>query len=352
MKRQDHPLYIEDLELVSVSGIDWSLLDGATIGVSGATGMIGTVLIDALVHAIRTKGLSIHIVALGRDKEKAQQRLPYFYEPFFTFEEYDVSVPGMQPTTTADIVIHLASTTHPRAYATQPISTIASNVTGLQNLLEWQLASNPGGRFCFASSVEVYGENRGDVERFDEKYCGYINCNTLRAGYPEAKRLGEALCQAYASERGSKVFLPRLTRVYGPTLLSSDTKALSQFLHKAVNGEDVVLKSEGAQQYSYLYAADAVCGLLWVLTRGQSGVAYNVADERSDVSLRELASFIAQIGGGKVVFELPDEVERAGYSTATKAMLDGSLLQSIGWEAVYGIEDGLKRTIHMMKDLG
>lgn len=82
------------------------------------------------------------------------------------------------------------------------------------------------------SSVEIYGQNRGDIDYFDEKYSGYIDCNTLRAGYPESKRLSEALCQAYISEKGIDYVAARLPRTYGPTMLMSDTKALSQFIKK------------------------------------------------------------------------------------------------------------------------
>ena len=347
--RLAHPQYVEDLDLVCASGVEWGVFEGATVGISGATGMVGTFLVDVLMRKRLRDGLDVCVLALGRSKARAARRLPYFDEPSFAFEELDVSVPGAMPVAPADVVIHLASTTHPRAYATQPISTITANVTGLQNLLDWQLASNRDGRFLFASSVEIYGQNRGDVEKFDESYCGYLDCNTLRAGYPEAKRLGEALCQAYAAERGAHIYLPRLPRIYGPTLLDSDTKALSQFLRKAVAGEDVVLKSEGKQVFSYLYVADAVSALLWVLTHGDEGAAYNAADSGSDVSLRDLASLVARAGGGSVVFELPDEVERAGYSTATKALLDATRLRSLGWHAHYGIEEGLERTVSMLR---
>ena len=351
MNRLENPLYQQDLDAVASCGADWSALDGATVGVSGATGMVGTFLVDVLMRMADAGALDVRVVALGRSEAKARGRLPYFGDGRFSFEELDVSVPGSRPAAAADVVVHLASTTHPRAYATQPIGTIASNVVGLQNLLEWSLASaGEGARFAFASSVEVYGENRGDAERFDERYCGYLDCNTLRAGYPESKRLGEALCQAYAAERGARVWVPRLPRIYGPTLLPSDTKALSQFLHRAVAGEDVVLKSAGTQEYSYLYVADAVSGLLWVLTRGAAGEAYNVADPSGDVALRDLAAMIARTGGGDVVFELPDEVERAGYSTATKALLDGSKLRALGWRAQYDFPTGIKRTVDLLRD--
>lgn len=344
--------YVEDLDLVCGCGVDWGVLEGSVVGISGATGMVGTFLVDVLMRKRLTDGLDVRVLALGRSKVRAVQRLPYLDESSFAFEELDVSVPGAEPMTSADVVVHLASTTHPRAYATQPIGTITANVTGLQNLLDWQLRSCKDGRFLFASSVEVYGQNRGDVEEFDESYCGYLDCNTLRAGYPEAKRLGEALCQAYAAERGAHVYLPRLPRIYGPTLLDSDTKALSQFLRKAVAGADVVLKSEGTQVFSYLYVADAVSALLWVLTRGTEGMAYNAADDRSNISLRDLAGIACKAGGGSVVFELPEATERAGYSTATKALLDATRLHSLGWCAHYGIEEGVERTVSMLRAQG
>lgn len=237
------------------------------------------------------------------------------------------------------------------AYSTDPIGTITTNIIGTQNMLDFAVAHNAT-RCAFASSNEIYGENRGDVEKFDEKYCGYIDSNTMRAGYPESKRCGEALCQAYIRQKSIDVVIPRITRSYGPTLLKTDTKALSQFLAKGVVGEDIVLKSEGTQYYSYLYVSDTVSGLLTVLLKGQCGEAYNIADDASDIMLKDLANIIAEYAGKKVVFEIPDAVESAGYSKATKARLDSTKLQTLGWRAEYDIKQGIIRTIDMMRENG
>lgn len=346
--RLDNALYQEDLAN-AVCGVDVSALDGALIMISGATGMIGACLIDALLHKAETSSFSCKVIALGRSEAKARERLPYFGRPDFAFEELDVSASGTTPAHAADVIIHLASTTHPRAYATQPIGTITSNVSGLINLLE-HAGRTEGSRFVFASSVEVYGENRGDADSFDEAYCGYLNCNTLRAGYPESKRLGEALCQAYASERGQEIFVPRLPRTFGATVLPSDTKAISQFIKKSVAREDIVLKSAGTQTYSYLYVADVVRGLLWMLGKRLVGDAYNLADPSMDASLRTLAERLAGLAGREVVFELPDEVERAGYSTATRATMDGSRLAATGWKPLYSLDAALERTVSILRE--
>ena len=344
-KAYTHPLYLQDVAAVAALPLPWEKLDGRTLVLSGATGLIGSCLVDVL----HERGCKCTVVALGRSEQRARERFAACWDsPLFHFVECDINDPlslGVQ----ADYVLHLASNTHPLQYATDPVGTIMTNIRGLGNMLEYARGCGSGVRFAFASSNEVYGENRGDVELFDEQYCGYIDCNTLRAGYPESKRCGETLCQAYARQWGLDVVIPRFTRSFGATLLPSDTKALSQFLRNAVAGEDIVLKSEGKQYYSYTYVADAVAGLLYILLLGKSGEAYNVADLSCDITLRELASKIAGICGTKVVFELPSELEAAGFSKATKARLDSTKLHALGWKPLFSLDTALEHTIAALR---
>lgn len=345
-------LYQEDLQLItSFQAVSWACLKDSSILLSGATGMIGSLLVDAILFKDEADGLGCKVIALGRSEEKAKKRFEHCWDsPFFQFVECDVNkVETMPRALKVDYVLHLASNTHPVAYATDPIGTITANILGTQNMLDFAVRGEAK-RFLFASSNEIYGENRGDTELFEESYCGYIDCNTLRAGYPESKRCGEALCQAYKRQKGMDVVIARLTRSFGPTLQLTDTKALTQFLKNGLNKENIVLKSAGTQYYSYTYAADAVTGLLTVLTKGENGEAYNVADQSCDIQLRDLAKMIADLSGTDVIFDIPNETEAAGFSKATKARLDGSKLKELGWTVSISLKEGIQRTLALWND--
>lgn len=349
MTLYDNPLYQSDVARVA-NAMPLERVAEKSIVISGATGLVGSFLVDAALEKNANENAKLEIYALTRKPDAARRRFARYAEsPRLHFVQYDASQPfDGKSIPRADYVLHLASNTHPIQYATDPIGTVMTNVLGLRNLLEFACARNAS-RFAFASSNEIYGENRGDVELFTEDYCGYVDCNTTRAGYPESKRCGEALCNAYNSQRGLDFVIPRLTRSYGPTMLASDSKAISQFIKKGVARENIVLKSAGTQFYSYTYVADAVSGLLCALFSGASGEAYNIADEASDITLRELAATIAEYAGKEVVFEIPDAVESSGYSKATKARLDGAKLRALGWRPVYDVRTGVRRTIDILR---
>ena len=344
----DNRLYVEDIDRLAALDLPWSKLDGKKILLTGATGMIGTTLVDVLMR----KG-NVKIYAAGRKKTSAEERFGgYFGAPNFEFISLDVNaidVDALLDRLKVDVIIHAASNTHPVQYATDPVGSIMSNILGTYNLLEYGRRAAIE-RFVFVSSVEIYGQARGD-DAFDEKYCGYIDCNTLRAGYPEGKRAGEALCQAYIGKYGMDVVIPRLSRCYGSTMRLDDSKAMSQFIMNGVKREDIVLKSEGLPQFSYCYSSDAAGGLLYAWLLGAKGEAYNVADSSEILSLRQIAEYIAGLAGRKVVFEIPDAIQSAGFSKVVKGVMVNDKLRALGWTPHDDTRSGVKKTIEIVRGL-
>lgn len=317
---------------------------------SGATGLIGQAIVDCLLWANRAGMTSFKVTALARNRERAEEQLGmYFGQKDFQFVSCDVNHP-IPEIGDVDYVIHAASNTHPRQYSSDPIGTIWTNVVGTENLLKYA-SFHQCKRFVFLSSVEIYGEKRGEIEKFREIDFGYLDCNQMRSGYPESKRLGESLCCAYAAKYGMDIVIPRLCRVYGPTMGQDDSKALAQFIRNAVKEEPIVLKSKGQQQYSYIHVMDAVKAIFYILDRGKEGEAYNVASELSDIRLRDLADKLAVLSGTKVVFELPEEEEQKGYSNTINAILDNTKLRKLGWKETFDINNGLQMTVSILKSL-
>lgn len=342
--------YQKDVITAAQADLDWGKLCGSSIFMTGATGMIGSFLIDVLLYRNRVFHDDIKICGATRNVEAAKKRFEDGETWGLSFLEWDVTTPFVCEER-FEYIIHGASNTHPLAYSADPVGTITGNVMGLLHLLEHARNHMPK-RLMLLSSVEIYGENTGNVDAFSETDLGYIDCNTARAGYPESKRLCESMCQSYKAQYGIEFVTARLSRIYGPTMRSDDSKALAQFIRNAVHGEDIVLKSEGNQFYSYMYVADAAIALLLILTEGVSGEAYNIANEKSDITLKELAAHLANAAGTKVVFELPDQKERAGYSAATKAILNAGKIEALGYRSMFPIDQGLQHTVSILKEQG
>lgn len=351
MHIQNSEIYQTDIKHAASAVLPWEQLDGKTVLITGATGMIASVIIDILMYRNQNStehAQKVRIIAVSRNKEKAEKRFETYWDtPLFTYISHDITIP-LPELGDIDYILHAASNTHPRIYSSDPIGTITANVQGTYQLLEYAVSHNCK-CFFFFSSVEIYGENRNDVDKFDELYLGYIDCNTTRAGYPESKRLGESLCNAFASQKEQDFIIGRFSRVYGPTMSEEDSKAIAQFIKKAAAGEDIILKSEGSQLYSYTYVVDAASAALYLLLKGKRRDAVNIADSASCIMLKDLAALLAKEAGTRIVFELPDATEKAGYSTATKAVLDSTKMEQLGWRAATPIEQGLSKTVRILR---
>ena len=345
-----HELYTADVAGIANENLPWEKLSGKTLLLTGATGLIGTLIVDVLMKKNRDDNLNVTIYAAGRNEQIAAERFAdYRGDKNFRFVKLDVNAP-IALDARADFIIHAASNSQNRLFSADPVNTIMANILGTHNLLSYGVKSKTE-RFIFVSSGDAYGKPLREGDVFDESYCGYIDCNTLRAGYLEGKRAGEALCQAYISQHGLDIVIARPCRIYGATMRLDDSKAMSEFIMNGVRGEDIVLKSQGLPRFSYCYGADCVSGLFYCLLKGKCGAAYNIADSSEILSLREIAEYISGLAGRRVVFELPDEVQARGFSVAPAAILTNDKLRALGWSPKDDTRSGVKKTVEILKSV-
>lgn len=342
---KDIDIYRNDLESVLKEQFPWNRLDGKNILVTGATGLIGTFMVDVLMmNPARRYNLWI----CGRNKETAAERFGhYMHDPTFHYLCQDLAQP-INCKTDFNYIIHTAGNSFPAAFSSDPVGTLRGTILGTDNLLRYGVKHNME-RMLYVSSGEVYGD--GDVEFWQEHDSGYVDVTTTRACYPTSKRAAENLCACYCSQYGADVVTVRPSHIYGPTFTSSDNRAYAQFIRNAVKGQDIVLKSDGSQQRGYCYVADCVSALLYVLFYGDNGSAYNVTDENSFVSIKQLAEYAALSGRAKVTFCIPDTEEKKGFSTLKTTRLDNSKLKALGWRAKTHISDGISKTVNILKQL-
>ena len=338
--------YTEDLKKAGQAELPWEMLAGKNILIVGATGLIGGCLVELLLEK---KDADYNVFAAGRNEGRASSRFAkYAADPRYHFLKMDITR-QIQSDTDFHFIIDAASGASPKIYATDPVGVMKANIYGVDHLLTYGL-SHHAEKMVYVSSGEVYGE--GDGRAFEEDYSGYVNPATPRACYPSSKRAAETLCVSYASQYDCGVSIARPSHVYGPHFTESDDRVYAQFIRNIVRGEDIVMKSSGEQFRSWCYVVDCARALLFILLKGGQGEAYNVADDASNITIRQLADMIAGIGGRRTVMQLPAEEERRGYSVVKHAVFSTRKLEALGWSADGEMKDKIRSTIMEVKSAG
>jgi nucleoside-diphosphate-sugar epimerase len=334
--------YLRDVLLVCSENLPWEELSGCNVLITGATGLIGGCLVDVLmIHP----HCSCHIYALGRNEERAQKRFAeYWNDDTFHFIQNDISVP-LSCDIQFDYIIHAASNASPNFFKEKPVEVMKANLQGMVNLMEYGLSHNMK-RMLYVSSGEIYGEGNGQA--FKETDSGYVDCATARACYPSSKRATETLAISYAEEYGADVVIARPCHTYGPYFTESDNRVYAQFIRNVLRGEDIVMKSPGTQFRSWLYVVDCANAIFTILLKGGDGQAYNVADDNSNITIRELAETIAHIGQQHVIFNIDNLL--GNTTPITKAVFSTEKLQNIGWRPLFKYDEGIKHSIETLSN--
>lgn len=324
---------------------DMSKFEGATVLITGATGLIGRTLIKKIFDWNAQAAQPINAVAVVRSEQKAQAVLGAYIAKGLRVMTADVR--SIEPRNVgADYIIHAASQTSSKAFIETPVETVMTAVGGTVNMLELARANEVKG-FVYLSSMEVYGTPSTD-EKIDEKHATDLDPMSVRTCYPESKRMCESLCASYCSEYGVPTTVVRLTQTFGPGVEYSDGRVFAEFARCAVEGRVIVLNTKGETKRSYLYTEDAADAIFTVLANGTPGQAYNAANEATYCSIYEMACLVAkECAGGRIGVEIRERADAAklGYAPTLHMNLDTSKLRSLGWEPEVGLADMYRNMI-------
>ena len=349
MRLFEHPVYRASLERV-LTDVNLDFLKDASVMVTGATGMVGSCLIDALALWNTAQNTPCRIMALSRSEDRAKERFSCIWkEPTFSFLAQDIAEP-VREFGEVSYIFHGASNADPVQYALHPTDTFFSNILGTKNLLDYGL-NHGAKRLLLISSGEIYGHPSSMETSFSEDYCGPLDLTNPRSCYPEGKRAAEVLCQIYRQEFDANVVIARPCHLFGPTMTARDSRAVSEFLRAAVSGSPIKLKSTGQVERSHCYIVDAIKALLTILKLGESGQAYNIASPGCQATIRCFAETTAEVAGSQVVISTPTSLEARGYSTVKRTILDCQKLQNIGWESHYTLKEGIQETLQILSEL-
>ena len=330
----------EDIEYIAQSDmIDWDMLKGKSVLVTGATGLIGSQIVLALDRYNQLHEGRIKIYALARNEEKAARVLAGCSE-YVRIILGDIKMP-IDITEEIDYIIHGASMTSSKEFVDYPVETILTGMEGTDNVLRFADSKKVKG-MVYLSSLEVYGVTDPEKKSIKENEYGYIEQMVPRSSYSEGKRMAECLCISYGHEYGVPVKIVRLSQTFGPGVSYSDNRVFAQFARCAIENQDIVLKTKGETYRNYCYIRDAVTGILCVLLKGNSNEAYNIANKDTGISICDMAHMIADDIADKkinVVFDIADDIAKLGYGPTIKISLDTDKIEQLGWKAEVGLKD-------------
>lgn len=336
-----NPIIEGDLREIVARALPWQTLSGKRVLVTGASGLIGGYLIEALSYLNESVlNTPATIYALARNEQKLRERFAHLHgRPDFVPLIQDVasSIVGIED---VDFIVHAASDANPKAYLQDPMGTIRANVIGTMNLLELARASK--GRFLFLSSGAVYGQSPDDAPITETRFGTSDPCDP-RASYGESKRMAETLCSAAFRQQGVDALVARISHTYGPGANLHDGRVFSDFIADAVAGRDICIKSDGLDQRPFCYIADTTAALLLLLLKGKGSEAYNVGAEE-EMSIGALAKLIAGLrpeGAVKVVFAPQQKI--AAPAARDKGHFDIAKMRALGWHPTIGPSEGFRR---------
>lgn len=332
-------------ELVNLKYVPFEKLKGKAVLVTGATGMLAYYFTMALMHLNLTRDYKIKVIALVRNKAKAEDKFSGFLQnEYFEILAQDVC-DEINYDGDVDYIFHAAGACSPYFIKNNPTGIISANTQGTVNVLELAKKKNVT-NIVYPSTREIYGKVEG-VEFIKETDMGVFDPMEARSCYPESKRIAETILKSYEVQFGIPFTVLRIAHSYGPgMIIDSDGRVMSDFISDAVNSRNIVMKSDGMALRAFCYVTDAVGAIFLAMLEGERGSVYNLANETEPTPIRDVAQMLCDLfpeRNIKVIFEIAQNT--GAYCNYARVGLDTAKLEALGWKPQVKLIDGLRRTV-------
>ena len=325
--------------------------EGKSFVITGTGGFLGKYMVWLLRHLndhLLTKKVSALLLdnfIIGYEQQALVDTNHLVFKKHNVIEPFDTHQP-------VDYIIHNAGIASPVYYTKFPIETMDVGTLGTRNMLELARKKNVTS-FLFTSSSEVYGDPDDRHVPTPETYNGNVSIVGPRACYDESKRFGETLSLTYAKVFNIPAKIVRPFNVYGPGIRPDDYRVLPNFIEHALRKEPLPIHGDGKNTRSFCYINDAIEAFFRVLFSRSDGECFNVGNPEPEISVKDLASWVAQAMPYPVKIVHIDPPHAVYASNDPKRRCpDIHKIQSVtGFKPRYDLKTGLKRTIEWFMEV-
>jgi nucleoside-diphosphate-sugar epimerase len=337
---------LDDIQKIISTDIEWIKFADKTILITGANGFLPAYIVDTLLYLNETilRYSNCKVIALVRNQKHAEERFDdHLSNQNFELVIQDVAEP-ININHKIDFIIHAASLASPKYYNNDPVGVIMPNILGTKNTLDLAIKNQVDG-YLYFSSGEIYGQ-LPDGKIISEDTYGYLDPTSVRACYGESKRMGENLCVSYGHQYNIPVKIVRPFHTYGPGMKLDDGRVFADFVNNIVHNKNIEIKSDGSAMRTFCYLSDATVAFFKVLLYGEKNNAYNVANAKAFISIKDLAMTLIQLFPEKDLKTIFMEQHQNYLQSPIKGNpVDTTKLELLGWAPSITVEDGFKKTI-------
>lgn len=313
--------------------------------VTGAAGMIGSHLVDALIDR------GDNIIGIDDLSHGSLRNLnTKIYYPSFKFLECDVRNRQVLDAISkdVDVIFHLAAV---KKIGEKDVELPTLSVAGLGTMTVFDVARKNNCKVVVASTSDVYGSWGESSDNLNETDCSLIGPSYIkRWGYASAKLYAEHLAYAYYREFNVPMVILRYCGAYSHRSSVKSGGHVPIFINAILNGESVTIHGDGSQTRPFLHVNDLVTfTLLAAESREAEGEILNIGG-KEDISILDMAKLIHRIADTRrplVLKYVTIDSVFGKYQEIMRRRIDMSKAERVlGYEQSITLEEGLRLIIN------